>query len=294
VLGDDPVDEFLFSTRRGFCGHFASAFVTLMRTAGVPSRVVAGYLGGEYDPAGDYWIVRQEDAHAWAEIWTPSRGWVRIDPTAAVAPERLEFGIDGVRTLALRGVQLGRLPADAVRKLIELGWLRSSWQYTRLYWDAANLSWHRWVVDYDRQRQQQLLHGLRLPSLAWHSMLVILLLVTLCALLALGAMTRRPSRPDSAQRVYRRFCRKLERIHLRRAPAEGALAFSRRVAVARPDLKPALDDITGLYLQLRYADLSAAVGMRAFRRAVRQFRPGIRGFSTAHASTPVTSVRTTN
>ena len=92
-LGDDAVDEFLFATRKGFCEHYASAFTFVMRAAGVPARVVTGYQGGEFNPLGGYLLVRQSDAHAWSEIWLDDRGWVRVDPTAAVAPERIERGL---------------------------------------------------------------------------------------------------------------------------------------------------------------------------------------------------------
>ena len=95
-LSDDSVDEFLFDTRRGFCGHYASAFAALARAAGIPARVVTGYQGGTLNPYGDYWILRQSDAHAWTEIWIEGRGWVRIDPTAAIAPERVEHGLADV------------------------------------------------------------------------------------------------------------------------------------------------------------------------------------------------------
>jgi len=94
-LGDNPVDEFLFDTKRGFCGHYASAFATLMRAAGIPTRIVTGYQGGTYNPYAGYWIVRQSNAHAWDEIWIAGRGWLRVDPTAAVAPDRVEPGLDG-------------------------------------------------------------------------------------------------------------------------------------------------------------------------------------------------------
>ena len=90
----DSVDEFLFETRRGFCGHYASAFAALMRAAGIPARVVTGYQGGTFNRYADYWILRQSDAHAWNEIWIEGRGWVRIDPTSAIAPERVERGLN--------------------------------------------------------------------------------------------------------------------------------------------------------------------------------------------------------
>ena len=94
LLGDNPMDEFLFQTRRGFCEHYAYAFVMMMRAAGVPARIVAGYMGGEVNPVNRTVIVHQFDAHAWAEVWLDGQGWVRVDPTAAVAPDRIELGLE--------------------------------------------------------------------------------------------------------------------------------------------------------------------------------------------------------
>jgi transglutaminase-like putative cysteine protease len=91
-LGRDSVDDFLFETRRGFCQHFASAYTFLMRAAGIPARVVTGYQGGYFNTLGNYLLVRQSDAHAWSEVWLKGRGWVRVDPTGAVSPQRVELG----------------------------------------------------------------------------------------------------------------------------------------------------------------------------------------------------------
>ncbi len=272
LLGADPVHEFLFSTRRGFCGHFAAAFVTLMRAAGIPSRVVQGYLGGEFNAPGNYWMVRQADAHAWAEVWLPGEGWVRFDPTAAVAPERVELGIEAVRELALRGVDLGRLPTEAVRKLIELGWFARSWHHTRMYWDAANLSWYRWVIGYDHERQEQLLNSLRMPRLSWKGLLLTLALVLLSGLLVLAMLTRRAPRRDPVLLAYERFCRRLARLGIHRGAAEGPTAFAERAASLRPDLRSAVDEVTALYLQLRYARNPEAP-LRSLRKRVARFRP---------------------
>ena len=93
-LAYDSVDEFLFDTKRGFCGHYASAFATLMRAAGIPARVVTGYQGGTFNRFADYWILRQSDAHAWTEVWIEGRGWLRMDPTSVIAPSRVERGLN--------------------------------------------------------------------------------------------------------------------------------------------------------------------------------------------------------
>ncbi|MFQ6021574.1 MAG: DUF3488 and DUF4129 domain-containing transglutaminase family protein [Acidiferrobacterales bacterium] len=275
-LGIDPIDEFLFDTRRGFCGHFASAFVTLMRAAGVPSRIVTGYLGGEFNAAGNYWIVRQADAHAWAEIWVPQRGWLRVDPTAAVAPERVELGIDAVRELELRGVLLGRFPTEAVRRLIELGWVARSWHTVRLYWDATNVAWHRSVLGYDHAQQQHLLSQLHMPALSWRGLLTTLAIVVLCSLLLLARPMRQRPQTDRVQRLYRSFCRELAHVGLERRPAEGALAFAQRVTAERPDLQGAVDAITDLYLRLRYGGLSGTAHTKSLKRLVMGFHAATR------------------
>lgn len=273
LLGDDPVDEFLFVTRRGFCEHYTAAFVTLMRAAGVPARIVNGYLGGEINAAGNYLIVRQADAHAWAEVWVTGNGWTRVDPTAAVAPERTELGSDALRRLAARGVAPGSLAPAAVLKAIELSGLDRALLYTRLYWDLANLSWYRWVTDYNKLRQERFLGGLGLGRISWDKLLVALGAGTLLTLLGYLAWQWRPhSVRDPALAAYLRFCRKLARAGLVRAPHEGPVDFARRATLARVDLAPAIGDITRLYLKLRYGSGEVPGERRVLRRAVAAFR----------------------
>ena len=118
----DSVDDFLFNTRRGFCEHFASAFTVLARAAGIPARVVTGYQGGEYNPMGGYLLVRQSDAHAWSEVWLEGRGWVRVDPTAAVAPERVERGLDAAMSRSGEPVPGRFLRQSALLSQMRLAW----------------------------------------------------------------------------------------------------------------------------------------------------------------------------
>lgn len=268
-LGSDPVDEFLFETRRGFCEHYAAAFVTLMRAAGIPSRVVLGYQGGEFNPAGDYLIVRQADAHAWAEVWLAGRGWVRVDPTVAVAPERVELGIDATRRLRAQGVTAGELAADAVLQAMRLGMLEHAWLRTRLGWDYANFSWYRWVGGYDLERQEAVLARLGLKEYVLPAM------VGGVALLVLfyGLPRARRARADPVVAAYTRFCGRLAHVGLERAPTEGALAFAERCVRLRPDLLPAINAITEGYVALRYGPMRAPEELHSLRRAVRQFRP---------------------
>lgn len=274
LLGSDPVDEFLFVARRGFCEHYAATFVTLMRAAGVPARIINGYQGGEVNAAGNYLVVRNADAHAWAEIWVPNDGWVRVDPTSAIAPERIELGIDALRRLEARGVAPGSLPAAAVLRAIELGWFEGVWRQAGWYWDIANFNWYRWVVDYGKVRQERFLKNFGLQDISWGKLLALLIGGSALVLLTYLAWQWRPVfTHDPVQRQYLHFCRKLARVGLVRAPHEGALDFARRCLAKRADLEPAIEDITLKYLRLRYDRAANEDEWRAFKRAVAAFRP---------------------
>jgi protein-glutamine gamma-glutamyltransferase len=259
-LGADAIDDFLFRTRVGFCGHYASAFVVLMRAAGVPARVVTGYLGGEWIPYGGYFLVRQSDAHAWAEVWLEGRGWTRVDPTAVVAPERLFRGI-----LDLMPQEL----SAGARLLHASPWLNELLQR----WDAANAWWTNHVVKFDYEAQLGLLErlGIRSPdarALGWAFMLA------LCLWLAVIAWQVgrgfRPARPDPLARSYARLCRKLARIAAR-APHEGPLAFGAALVAKRPELRTSVLPLLERYAELRYGppvSESRTQDVRAFREAV--------------------------
>jgi transglutaminase-like putative cysteine protease len=273
LLGDNPVDDFLFTTRRGFCEHFAASFVTLMRAAGIPSRVVVGYLGGELNTPGNYLIVRQSDAHAWAEIWTAERGWVRVDPTGAVAPERIELGSDAVRRLEQQGIGLGSLPAEAVLRAMELGWFEHVARHVRWYWDLTNMTWYRWVVDYGKERQERFLTSLGLDDISWSRLTILLFVGALLVMLVYTFLLLRPKKSvDPALALYLRFCRQLARAGMVRAPHEGAIDFARRCGHRRPDLKNRMEAITERYVRVRYGELTGADELRAFKREVTTFR----------------------
>jgi len=235
---------------------------------------VIGYLGAEYNPAGGYFIVRQADAHAWAEAWLPGQGWVRVDPTAAVAPERVEYGLEAVRRLERRGAIPGRLGNEAVLAAIRLGWFDAGLRQSQLFWDAFNTSWSRWISDYGHERQQQFLTWLGFKTPSWVEMVTSLALVSTLVILALAAVALYPKRhPDPVQALYLKFCRKLTRVGLARAPHEGALSFAERCEQSRPDLYPAINTVVHLYLRLRYGGLSEPSEIRRLQRFVGRFRP---------------------
>jgi transglutaminase-like putative cysteine protease len=273
LLDNDPVDEFLFDTRRGFCEHYASAFVTLMRAAGIPSRMVIGYLGGELNPAGHYLIVRQSDAHAWAEIWLPQRGWVRVDPTAAIAPERIELGFDAARRMELQGLSFGSLPAEALSRMIELGWFEHAARLARWYWDLTNITWYRWVVDYGKERQERFLSSLGLDDISWSRLINLIGIGVLLVTLVYALILWRPKKSaDPALALYLRFCRKLARTGIKRSPHEGALDFAERCVSRRPDLKNHIDSITRHYLHARYGRESGVRELNTLKYAVARFK----------------------
>jgi len=265
-LGSDPVDEFLFDTRRGFCEHYAAAFTVLMRSSGIPTRVVTGYLGGELNPLGNFLTVRQSDAHAWAEVWLADRGWTRVDPTAAIAPERVEHGID---------LDAAELPGGAVRfRIGESSWLTASVRQMRFAYDALNRGYHQWVLGYDVARQRDLLQRLGVDYRGVQAMTLTLAGVIGTLLLLVGWQAGRAPRHrrDPAQVAWSRCCHRLARRGLPRAPHEGPLDYAARVAAARPDLADATAQIADLYAACRYAGAPDET-LRALRLAVRAFRP---------------------
>lgn len=261
LLGAQPVDEFLFDTRRGFCEHYASAFTVLMRAAGVPARVVTGYLGGEVNPVGGYILVRQADAHAWVEIWLENTGWVRVDPTAAVSPARVERGIASA------------LPRSDPLPMFVRGDFKLL-QRMRLTWDSVTYTWNQWVLGYTPERQRRFLSHLGFSEATWQTMSVVLMIFAGIAVLigaAFALRDLRSARPDPARLAYDRFCRKLARRGLPRGAAEGPRVFAQRAAQQRPDLAEAIAEITGLYVGLRYGGDNDAGRLQALQRRVRAF-----------------------
>lgn len=238
----DSVDDFLFNTKRGFCEHFASAFTVLARAAGIPARVVTGYQGGEYNPMSGYLTVRQSDAHAWSEVWLEGRGWVRIDPTAAVAPERIERSLDAA--MAEGEPVPGRLFLNNA-VLAQL----------RLAWDAANTFWNNQVVEFGEAQQRWLMQRLNIDNASWEQLGVALVITLIGFFVALSAYLGwrfRPRSRDAVSQVYERLCRKLARQSAPRLAHEGPSDYVARVIRSRPELAMQLAEARNLYVSLRY------------------------------------------
>jgi len=171
VYGQHTADEFWFDRKEGFCEHIASAFAVLVRAMNIPARVVTGYQGGELNAMDGYWVVRQSDAHAWTEVFLEGRGWVRVDPTSAVAPGRTG---SFQRLLAPRGV-LGAAMDTVTPNLSAV--LRSAWE-------AMNNSWNQWILNYTQSRQLDLLRNLGFSSPSWEDLSRLLLGVVVIVALA--------------------------------------------------------------------------------------------------------------
>lgn len=238
LLGRDPVDEFLFETRTGFCEHYASAFAAMMRLAGIPARIVTGYMGGWKSELGDYYLVRQSDAHAWAEVWLPGRGWIRVDPTAAVSPLR---------------IQRGSLDAlSAPRHLIDYPWLRQ----IRNSVDIVQQRWNEWVIEYDARQQSRLFKSFGFER-ASPAMLVSILFLAIAAfgviLFPIALRIRGPGRSDPVQKAWLRFLKRLEKAGFASQPSSGAIELAGNAAAALPGSALPIHRIANLYTRCRYA-----------------------------------------
>lgn len=263
VLAEDHIDEFLFQTKQGFCEHYTSAFVVMMRAAGIPARVVLGYQGGEYNPVGDYSVVYQRDAHAWAEIWRQNHGWVRIDPTAAVSPLRIIEGIESALPYSIITTSLVFSQNNLTRKL---------WQHMKYRLDAVNNQWNQWVISYGPNRQKQLLQqfGLRDVNGMNMTLLIIVAVIPIIAYLAFILLRLQPENRDAAKILYDQFCRKLARSGIRRTAYEGPTDFSQRACSARKDIARQIRNITDTYIAIRYASRPAL--LHILRKHVKAFR----------------------
>lgn len=249
ALGKHVIDEFLFDTKAGFCEHYSGAFVVLMRALGIPARVVTGYQGGELNPVDGYMTVRQSDAHAWAEVWLPRRGWVRIDPTAAVAPDRVQ---QNLRNFMPQPVLGGLFNLDASRSP-----LLKSWLSLRQRFDAINNGWNQWVLNYTPDKQKRFFESLGFPNVDWQTMAAIMMIcsITAMAMVVLPLLLHQRKR-DPVDALYHAFCKRMEQRGLQRLPHEGPRAYSTRLVAPEsalpPQTKAALARFLEVYETVRY------------------------------------------
>lgn len=264
LMQNKPIETFLFETRRGFCSHYATAFVYLMRIAGIPARVIGGYQGGELNKVGNFLEIRQANAHAWTEVWLPQRGWVRVDPTAAIAPQRIQQDVNVEMQIAQGEVNFSPVSSDGAA----IDWLKQAADL----WNSVDYNWQRWVINYNSDNQSKLMQHFKIGDVrmlaAW--LAAILALATLPLAWLLLRAQYRPS--DIAARIYQRFCRKLAKTGLLRQAHEGPLDFAARAMQAQPQQAQAIAAITRLYVGIRYGKQAGPSHMQEFKQLVAAFR----------------------
>ena len=263
-LGANPMDEFLFETKIGFCEHYAGSFALIMRAAGVPARVVTGYQGGEVNPVSRQLVVKQSDAHAWTEVWLADLGWLRVDPTFAVSPLRINRGISAA--LGPSGVFDNLVEAD------KLGLLRNL-AYT---WDAVNTEWNRWVVGFNQDRQRGMFEGIGIPDVDWQTIAIWLIggvFVTGGGVgMFLLARTYR-SRKSALDAAFDRFCAAMARHGVARGLAEGPVDFLHRIERDAPQAYPEAKNVIDAYIAARYApSADPGTAQRTFITLAKRFR----------------------
>ncbi len=263
----DPLDEFLFTTKRGFCEHYAASFVTLMRAANIPARVVTGYQGGEFNSVGDYLIVRQSRAHAWAEVWLAERGWMRIDPTAFIPNDRVESVTDTQR--------FNNTIADALISA-NSGWVSKNIYKLRSNLDALNHQWNQWVLGYGPDKQRELLDNIGFGKYSLQQLIVImgLLIAVMVISVMIYLIYHRHRNNDPIIDSYHRFCKKLAGVGITRQPWQGPQAYCELACKQLPHLNQQITTITKHYIALRYRSLTSS-NVKRFTQLVMAFKPKI-------------------
>ncbi len=262
-LGEDSIDDFLFNTRRGFCEHYSGSFVLMLRAAGIPARVVTGYQGGEVN--GDYMIVRQSDAHAWAEAYIDGQ-WQRFDPTAAVSPQRVERGMSE----ALNGERTELFKQWPLLKTVSM------------QWDKVNYQWQSLVIGFDAKLQNKLWEkfGLKQPGALGLAILIIaVVLVWIALILAPWRILFGTQRADVCQRQWEKLCQGFARRGIARNNGETARAYVNRVIQNQPEHREKLLQLLDSYhtgrfgtgSQDRVIQKNCAAQMRRYRRQLGQF-----------------------
>lgn len=271
ALGEDPVDSFLFESRRGFCEHYASAFTYLMRSAGIPARIVGGYLGGTVNPFGNYLIVRQSDAHAWTEVWIRGKGWLRVDPTSVVAPERIGRGAGfGLPEIERPSFFIGDGASFLARGINRL----------RLGWDSLNYQWDLQVIGYSFSLQNTFLKKLGITSRNWKGWLkAIAWVVALCGITFAFAWLilelRGRKRTPRVKASWNLFQHKLKKQGIHRHASTGPMDFLEDIKKKHPHLYPDARTITRLYVEITYGrETGNKEKQRELQRMVNRFNPG--------------------
>jgi len=259
---EDSVDQFLFETRRGFCEHYASAFTVLMRSAGIPTRIVLGYLGGNFNPYNQSLSIDQSMAHAWTEVWFDNKGWVRVDPTASIAPDRVE------KDLASALKDQSNIP---LHLQLDLAFLQKLNQML----DAIDNKWNQWVLNYNESSQREFLKFLtgstfNLRELSHLFIQILITLLVFSGLIYFSSGLRK--RNDPTTRAYMNFCQKLARAGCKKETHEGPQDFKKRLNEYFPSQRGEIDRILDLYTELKFKPIVNTETADRFSEAVQHFK----------------------
>ncbi len=265
----EDLDEFLFRRRVGFCEHYAASFATLMRLAGIPARVVVGYLGGEYNDLGHFFLVRQADTHAWCEVWLPEKGWTRVDPTSAVAPGRASLDLTSFLETSIASERMGTRRNALIAQLFRSGVFTN----VRFIWQTLSYEWDSRLLAFDADVQDVMLTSMGIASRGPVSLIgeILLVAIALLAIYFAWMQLRTRSRVDRVKALYEHFCRKTARLGVPRDPCEGPLDFARRAAQSLPNESNRIRQIADTYILLRYAPQPAPGMLDRFAKEVNAF-----------------------
>lgn len=266
----DPIDDFLFNTKTGYCEHYAAVFTTVMRWLGVPARVVVGYQGGLRNQSGEYLEIRYSDAHAWSEIYV-NQSWQRVDPTAAISPDRIEFGMDAL----MSAWESGQFTGFAASGLADFLNPTGTERYLRLLrdqWSNLGYQWNKWVVNYNSDTQKELLSSLGLQTRHTYRYLLLIMCLSVGGFMAFYFWRLLPKRikRGEAQELYLQFIDRFKKLDIVKSPADTPNDFAQKANQLCPNQKDQINAITKAYIQLRYSKRGFDLGR--FKQMVKQFK----------------------
>ena len=248
------IDDFMFQNKIGFCEHYSTAFVVLMRAAGIPARVVTGYAGGFYNKTGDYWLIRNSDAHAWAEVWLRGRGWTRVDPTAAVAAANI----------------YDTLEERAPGRIGSFAGLQKLWEVS----DTMRRGWNDFVLGFDSKRQASMFKRFGIDKVDSSTLIALFVLAVGIAMAWMVLLLRRGERiADPLLRAWHQLSKRYSKHGLGRAPHEPVSAWVDRIAKARPADAVAMRGLASRFSDVRYARGETAASIKQLIRDIRRIRP---------------------
>ncbi len=271
LLGGDSIDDFFFNTQEGFCEHYSSAFAFLMRAVGIPARVVLGYQGGEFNKYNETLIVRQYDAHAWVEVWLEGEGWVQVDPTAAVAPGRIEFGSQ------FTFQEDENFLDDEVFSMLKFRSTSMLINDLILRMEMIDYSWNRFVLNYDVGMQfalfSSIFNSVTKQKIIYALLGFFFLVIAVVAVIVLRKPAEKPQTP--ANQLYLKFCKFLADNGIRRQAGEPPLHYRERVCTLQPGWAKEVSMITDIYMDIAFSDNQPGLAeekLLKLKREIRRFR----------------------